>query len=95
MHISRGGAQVGLAEPMHHRLGVLSGVDQPRGVRVPHLVSSRLERNPAVGDRTSPDPIPELLLKVGLVGITRLLPPAPGRAGPEAAGRRTRIRSRS
>src|SRR5260370_29411532 len=50
-------------------------------MRVPDLVGGRLERDPAVGDRTSPDPIPELLFKVGLVGITRLLPPVPGRPG--------------
>src|SRR5579863_5329053 len=80
MYVSRGGPQVRLAEPVHHRLRVLPGVDQPRGMRVPDLVCGRLERNPAVRHRPGPDPIPELLLKVRLVGIPRLLPPAPGRA---------------
>src|SRR6266436_3302541 len=78
MDISRRCTQVGLAEPVHHRLWVLSGVDQPRGVRVPDLVGGRLERDPAFRDRAGPDPVPALLVQVGLVGITRLLPPAPG-----------------
>src|SRR5690349_21586681 len=78
MNVPRGRAQVGLAEPVHHRLRVLPGVDQPRGVRVPDLVGGRLERDPAFRDRAGPDPVPALLVQVGLVGVTRLLPPAPG-----------------
>src|SRR5689334_24363779 len=77
MYVSGGCAQVRLPEPVHHRLGVLPSVDQPRGVCVPHLIGGRLERDPAFGYRAGPDPVPDRLVQVVLVGITRLLPPAP------------------
>lgn len=51
MNVPRGRAQIGLAEPVHHRLWVLPSVDQPQGVRVPDLVGGRLERDPAFLDR--------------------------------------------
>src|SRR5690242_3386020 len=77
MHVSCSCPQVGLAEPMHHCLRVLPGVDQPPSMRMPHLVGRRLERNPAFLYRTPPDPVPDRLLQVEFVGIPRLPPPPP------------------
>src|SRR5437762_7185182 len=68
-------AQAGASPPW-----ILSGVDQPRGVCVTQLVGGRLERDPAVRDSPRPDPVPDQLVQICLVGITRLLPPAPHRA---------------
>src|SRR5262245_61374975 len=73
---------------MHHGLRVLPGVDQPGGVRVPDLVGGRLERDTAARNGAGPDPVPDLLVQVGLVGIAGLLPATPGatgRGGPPVA----------
>jgi len=81
MHIPRGRPQICLAQPVHYRLRALPSVDQPGGVGMANLVGSGLERDTAVFDRGSPDPVPDLLVQVRLVGVTRLLPAAPCLAG--------------
>jgi hypothetical protein len=92
VNVPGGGPQVGLAEPVHDRLRALAGVDQPRGMRVPHLVRGRLELDPAGGHRSTPDPVPGLLVQVRLVRVPRLRPASPRLPG--FGTRRSRIRSR-